>query len=409
MALAWQLANRFRRAKAQNGFISFISLSSTVGIGLGCFVLIILLSVMNGFERELTQRILTVVPHGELYSVDNQGIENLAAQRYRLQQDPRIANVAPYTKLTGMLQFKGELKAISLTGIDTTHHNAQFSQQIAKSHWTGFLDNPDGVIIGRGIAEKLDIHVGDSVQVLVPVATSNLQFSAPVTVSLTVVGTLNVGGELDNQLGIMHLAKATDAANIASEAQGLRFTLHEPFLAYDTMRDIGYTYPQAVYMSDWTRTQGHLYNDIQLVRTVVYIALVLVIAVACFNIVSSLVMAVKEKQSAIAILKTMGATDSLIRRTFVVQGALNGLIGMVVGVGLAIIIAPNLSSLVKHIENLVGIEVLSADIYFIDFLPSQLMWQDVLVTSIVALVLSIVATLYPAHKASKVSPSSALH
>ena len=174
MALAWQLAKRFRQAKVQNRFISFISMSSTVGIGLGCFVLITLLSVMNGFERELTQRILTVIPHGELYSTDKTGIENLDAQLYRLNQDPRIAKVEPYTPLTGMLQFKGELKAISLTGIAADAQNT-FSRQVTDEHWQNFALNSDSVLIGKGIANKLNIVVGDTVQALIPVTTKDLQ------------------------------------------------------------------------------------------------------------------------------------------------------------------------------------------------------------------------------------------
>lgn len=409
MKLAWFIAQRFRHAKSQHKFISFISMSSTVGIGLGCFVLIVLLSVMNGFERELTERILRIVPHGELYSVDNSGINNVDAQIYRLNQDPRIARVVPFTKLTGMLQYKGELKAAELTGIRPEDNPMTVGQQVSEAHWSAFSLNPDAVLVGKGIAKTLGLSIGDKLQVLVPVATNDLKFKAPTTVSLTVAGLLSIGGELDNQLGVMHLAKASKALGLSSQASGLRFTFDDPFAANTVMRDIGYNYPQAVYMSDWTRTQGHLYNDIQLVRFVVYIALTLVIAVACFNIVSSLVMAVREKQSAIAILKTMGATDSLIRQTFMVQGMLNGLIGMSVGVVCALLVAPNLSKIVSAIEDVLGIEVLSGDIYFIDFLPSKLQWEDVVITAGVAVILSIIATLYPAHKATKVQPSRSLH
>ena len=192
-------------------------------------------------------------------------------------------------------------------------------------------------------------------------------------------------------------------------AMGIRFTLNDPFFAHEVMREIGYEFPQAVYMSDWTRTQGHLYNDIQLVRVVVYIALTLVIAVACFNIVSSLVMAVREKQQAIAILKTMGATDTLIAQAFILQGAINGFIGTFVGVALGVLVAPNLSRIVGTIESALGVEVLSGDIYFIDFLPSQLLWSDVVVTASVALLLSVLATLYPARKAANLKPASALN
>ncbi|WP_032095780.1 MULTISPECIES: lipoprotein-releasing ABC transporter permease subunit [unclassified Alteromonas] len=406
---ALELARQFRKTRSQQRFISFISMSSTVGIALGCFVLILLLSVMNGFEKELTNRILSVIPHGELYSVDKRGIDNLDAQRYRLEQDERIARVTPYTKLTGMLQYKGELKAIELTGIIAKDNQQHFEERVSQPQWLSFQANDKGVLIGQGIAEKLGVQPGDAVQVLVPVATNDLTFKAPKTITLTVSGFLSIGGELDNLVGLMHLDMASNAAEITSKAQGMQFTFYDAYSANEIMREIGYSYPQAVYMSDWTRTQGHLYNDIQLVRAVVYIALVLVIGVACFNIVSSLVMAVREKQAAIAILKTMGATDSLIRTIFILQGIINGVVGITTGVLLALLVAPNLSAIVLFIENALGIEVLSGDIYFIDFLPSELHWGDVGITITVALTLCVLATLYPAQKAVKISPSSALH
>ena len=407
--LAFELAQRFRKARSEQRFISFISMSSTIGIGLGCFVLIVLLSVMNGFEKELTSRILSVVPHGELYSKSESGIENLDAQLYRLSQDSRIASVTPYTGITGMLQSKGELKAISVTGIPVNSVSDKYAERVTSEDWQRFLTQKNGLIVGKGIFASMDFNIGDIVQILIPQTTQDLTFKAPRSITLSISGVLSVGGELDNQLGLMHLETASEAIGISSKSQGIQFTLIDPFSSYDTMRDIGYSYPQGVYMSDWTRTQGHLYNDIQLVRAVVYIALTLVIAVACFNIVSSLVMAVRDKQAAIAILKTMGATDRLIRNTFVLQGVINGVIGITVGVVLALLVAPNLSEIVRFIEVAIGIEILSGDIYFIDFLPSDLHWQDVVVTVVVAMFLSVGATIYPAQKAAKVSPSSALH
>lgn len=407
--LALELANRFRKARAQQRFISFISMSSTVGIALGCFVLIVLLSVMNGFENELTHRILGVIPHGEIFSDEQRGIENVDAQRYRLVQDPQVTKIVPYTTLTGMLQFKGELKAISITGLPITPENSDYQEQVNDKQWKAFASEPNGLLIGEGVAGALGVKVGDTVQALIPQTTRDLTFKAPKSVRLVVSGVLSVGGELDNQIGVMHLEAASKAAGLTGKAQGMRFTFTDPFIARQKMLDIGYNYPQAVYMSDWTRTQGHLYNDIQLVKVVVYIALILVIAVACFNIVSSLVMSVKEKQSAIAILKTMGATDALVRNTFIYQGLINGAVGVFFGVVAALLVAPNLSGIVKFVEGVLGIEVLSGDIYFIDFLPSLLLWQDVVVTAIVALILSVAATIYPAMKAARVNPSSALH
>lgn len=407
--LALELAQKFRKTRSQQRFISFISMSSTIGIGLGCFVLIVLLSVMNGFEKELTGRILSVVPHGEIYSKSESGIENLEAQLYRFSQDSRLASVTPYTGLTGMLQSNGELKAISVTGIPVEQVGDKYAERVSTQDWLRFSRQSNSLIVGKGIFSSMGLQVGDKVQVLIPQTTHDLTFKAPRSITLEIAGVLSVGGELDNQLGLMHLETASNAIGISSKAQGLQFTLKDPFSAYDTMRDIGYSYPQAVYMSDWTRTQGHLYSDIQLVRAVVYIALSLVIAVACFNIVSSLVMAVREKQASIAILKTMGASDSLIRNAFVLQGVINGFIGITVGVTLALLVAPNLSDIVRVIESGLGVEILSGDIYFIDFLPSSLRWQDVVVTIVVAMFLSVGATLYPAQKAVNISPTSALH
>lgn len=410
MNLSLQLARRFRRGKSSNRYISFVSLSSTLGIGLGCFVLIILLSVMNGFERELRERLLAIIPHAELFSINQQGIVDWREYQQVLGEDPRIRKVEPYTKITGMIQQGSALKAVELTGIQINAAiPTRWQNEISDADWQRLREGPNQVLLGKGILNKLGLAPGDKISVVIPSVTEDLTFAAPKNLYLTVAGSIQVGGELDNLIGIMHLETASEQAGIKSGAQGLRFQFYDPFAAYSIIREVGYGFPQAVYMSDWTRTQGHLYDDIRLVRVVVYIALSLVIAVACFNIVSSLVMAVKEKQASIAILKTMGATDSQIRNTFVFQGLLNGFIGVFWGTLLAVITAPNLSLIVAKLEDLLGIKVLSGDIYFIDFLPSQLQANDVLLTVLVAIVLSVLATLYPAQKAAAIQPARALH
>ncbi|MCP4864214.1 lipoprotein-releasing system transmembrane subunit LolC [Alteromonas alba] len=410
MNLSLQLARRFRRGKSSNRYISFVSLSSTLGIGLGCFVLIILLSVMNGFERELRERLLAIIPHAELFSINQQGIVDWREYQQVLGEDPRIRKVEPYTKITGMIQQGSALKAVELTGIQINAAiPTRWQNEISDADWQLLREGPNQVLLGKGILNKLGLAPGDKISVVIPSVTEDLTFAAPKNLYLTVAGSIQVGGELDNLIGIMHLETASEQAGIKSGAQGLRFQFYDPFAAYSIIREVGYGFPQAVYMSDWTRTQGHLYDDIRLVRVVVYIALSLVIAVACFNIVSSLVMAVKEKQASIAILKTMGATDSQIRNTFVFQGLLNGFIGVFWGTLLAVITAPNLSLIVAKLEDLLGIKVLSGDIYFIDFLPSQLQANDVLLTVLVAIVLSVLATLYPAQKAAAIQPARALH
>lgn len=409
MNLALQLAKRFRTAKQSNGYISFISASSTLGIGLGCFVLILLLSVMNGFEMELKNRLLSVIPHGELYAVSPHGIEDWQEQARLLCQDPRVRHVQPYIKATGMLQKAKEMKAVEVTALDPQLvQGDRLLNQVPPDDWQSFSQNPNAILLGSGVMKKLNLEVGAKVQLLLPSNSSDLRFKAPKSIWLEVAGTLSVGGELDNHIAVMRLSRAAQALSIGTGAQGLRFRFDDPFNAYALMREIGYGFTQDVYISDWTRTQGHLYQDIQLVRTVVYIALTLVIAVACFNIVSTLVMAVKEKQGEIAMLKTMGASDSLIKRVFVFQGLINGIIGTLIGSLGGVLVATYLSPIATAIETITGVTFLSADIYFIDFLPSLLRWQDVVVTASIAVLLSLLATLYPAKQAAAVRPAQAL-
>ncbi|WP_339899059.1 lipoprotein-releasing ABC transporter permease subunit [Paraglaciecola polaris] len=409
MKLIFQLAWRFRSSKQQNGYISFISASSTVGIALGCFVLILLLSVMNGFERELKDRLLSIIPHGELYAVGSDGIADWPQAIASFETDPRIESIQPYTKATGMLQKGKIMKAIELVGIDTQYaQNDGMLNSVPTGQWQAFSVDPKGVMLGAGAMKKLDIKVGDKVKLLLPQLSDDLSIRAPKTLWLNVLGVVNIGGELDNHIGYMHLKLASETLGITHGVQGLRFRYHDPFIAPIITREMGYGFSQEVYMSDWTRTQGHLYQDIQLVRVVVYITLILVIGVACFNIVSTLVMAVNEKQSEIAMLKTMGTTEGRIVLIFMLQGFINGLIGTLIGLACGVLMALNLSTVAQGVEQLTGIQFLSGDIYFIDFLPSQLKWHEVYVTGIIALSLTILATLYPAKKAAKVNPASVL-
>lgn len=409
MGLMWQLAWRFRSSKRQNGFISFISASSTMGIGLGCFVLILLLSVMNGFEYELKERLLSVIPHGELYAVDPDGIDNWQAEIKRLKQNSRIESIEPYTKATGMLQKGSKMKSIELTGIAPEY--AQQNNMIANisaDQWRSFAQNDHGVLLGQGVMQKLQLQIGDRVQLLLPQVSSDLSLKALKTVWLTVHGIVKIGGELDNHIGYMHLSLASETLGIAHGAQGIRIRFDEPFQAPQLTREIGYDFTQGVYMSNWTRTQGHLYQDIQLVRVVVYIALSLVIGVACFNIVSTLVMAVNEKQAEIAMLKSMGAKDSLIIGTFMLQGLMNGVLGTFIGLISGVLFALNLAEVAQAVERLVGVQFLSGDIYFIDFLPSRLNWNEVYIAGLIAITLSLLATIYPARKAAKINPAMVL-
>jgi lipoprotein-releasing system permease protein len=407
--LVWLLAWRFRSDKRQNGFISFISASSTFGIGLGCFVLILLLSVMNGFERELKDRLLSVIPHAEFKSVSASGIEYWPAEVEALQQHPEVVFVEPYVNATGMLQKGNKMKAVEMIALDPLYASqGVIPSLMIQSQWLQFQADENAALLGIGLMQKLGLTVGDKVQILLPQLSEDLSLSAPKTLRLNVVASLDMGGELSNHIGFMHMSLAAQAQNIQHGAQGIRLRYRDAFVAKQLTREIGYNLKPEVYMSDWTIKNGNLYQDIQLVRAVVYIALSLVIAVACFNIVSTLVMAVNEKQSEIAMLKSMGAKNSLIISVFMLQGSLNGLIGTVFGVIFGVLMATNLAAVARFIEDLLGVQFLSGDVYFINFLPSELNWNEVYLTALIAIVLSILATLYPAIKAAKINPAKVL-
>lgn len=402
------LASRFRRSKKQSGFTSFISASSTVGIGLGCAVLIIMLSVMNGFEKELKNSLLAYIPHGELFAVSPQGMNDWETMVDVFSKDPNVKLVQPYITATGLVQKGKANKAVELTAISPKLAKlSALPDKVEASQWAQFQVNQQGLILGRSIIKKLNLRIGDQVQVLLP-KTGAGKLSSPDAIWLTLLGEIHLGGELDSFVGYMHLNTAANTLDVSTGAMGIQLTYHDPFIAPAKTRELGHRLNQHAYMSDWTRTQGHLYQDIQLVRFVVYIALTLVIAVACFNIVSSLVMAVNERQAEIAMLKTMGGSNQLIIATFMWQGIINGLIGVTLGSIVGVLAANNLTGIASFFETLFGFQILSDDVYFIDFLPSMLNLKDVLVTIFTALILSVLATLYPAFKAAKVNPANVL-
>lgn len=405
-SLAWRFANKFRQSKQQSGFISFVSASSTAGIGLGCFVLILLLSVMNGFEKELRNTLLSYIPHAEFIAVRPDGIYLDRETQEKVASDDRVINVFAYTKASGLLQNGTKMKSVEIQGVDDDYLQNKPAVKVPPG---AFDDDENGVYLGKGVIQKLDLNVGDKVQLLLPAATKDLSFAAPKVIWLTLLGEISLGGEADDFVGIMKKQTLSFALNVTLGATHIEFQLADPFAGRRIIREYGNAFNQAVYMSDWTLTNGHLYQDIQLVRAVVYITLTLVICVACFNIVSSLVMSVKEKTSEIAMLKTMGAQDGFIRTIFVIKGLINGVYGATIGTLLGVLASIYLNQITSGIESLFGFTLLADGIYFISYLPSDLQLIDVLVTYFVAICLCVIATLYPAAKAASIKPATALH
>ncbi|GAW96016.1 MULTISPECIES: lipoprotein-releasing ABC transporter permease subunit LolE [Colwellia] len=408
---------RYVRSRHGNGFSAFISASSTLGIALGVTVLIIVLSAMNGFERELSQKLLSIVPHVELVSV-NEPIRNWRQSIKKVQHEQAVLAAAPVIKMTGMLQHGLQLKAVEVRGVDAELEMqvSSIDDYIIAGKWLGLRvtdHNSNSIIIGSGVAKKLSVQLGDKIQLLLPPPQAgndiNQAFSSPITRQVEVVAIFKFGGTIDETLAYIPLALASDVMGYASnETQSIRLKVADVFAAPKIARQVAYNFDHYVYINNWTRSQGHLFNDIQLVRMVMFIVMVLVIAVASFNIVSTLIMAVNEKQGDIAILKTMGASSQTIMLAFIFQGLVNGVVGSLLGALCGVYFALNLTDIMSGLEQLLGVTFLSGDVYFINYLPSVLHASDVYATVITALIMSLLATVYPAWRATKIEPAQVL-
>lgn len=412
MFLSMFIGSKFSRAKERNKLVSFISFSSTIGIAVGVAVIIIGLSAMNGFERELENRVLSVIPQAE--------IEGVRAPIDDWHQIVRIANknkevkaAAPYVRFTALLERGSKLKAVEVRSVDADFERAvsSLSNYVDKDAWQNFRAGENQIILGKGVADKLNVKVGDSVTVLIPPAGSNaneLQLSSPKRVRLKVTGLLSLGGQIDHGLVLIPLEDGQQYLNIGKGVTGISLKVSPVFEADRIVREVGVNVPIYAYLKSWKEKYGFLHHDIQMVRTIMYLVMVLVIGVASFNIVSTLMMAVKDRASDIAILRTMGASDGLIKRIFVWYGVLSGVLGSLIGSVVGVTVAFNLTPIIKGIEALVGHQFLSGDIYFIDFLPSQVAWPDVFLVSGTAITLSLLATWYPASRASHLNPATVL-
>ncbi|MBN8109890.1 lipoprotein-releasing ABC transporter permease subunit LolE [Vibrio vulnificus] len=408
-SLALLIGRRFSQAKQRNKMVSFISLSSTIGIAVGVAVIIIGLSAMNGFERELQSRVLSVIPHAELEGV-RAPVENWQSVMTQAVANPKVVAAAPYVKFTGLVERGNKLKAVEVRGVEPDFEQAvsTMSQFIDQQAWSQFLPGQNQVIVGRGVANELGVDVGDYVTLLIPQTGESTKVQAPKRVRVKVTGMLTLNGQIDHNLVLLPMADAQQYNHLGEGVTGIALKTNDVLNAQAIVREVGRQIDVYVYLRSWQQQFGFLYRDVQLVRTIMYLVMVLVIGVACFNIVSTLMMAVKDRASEIAILRTMGAGDGLIKRIFVWQGVFSGVLGSVLGSVVGVLVALNLTTLIKGLERVIGHQFLSGDIYFVDFLPSQLRLDDVLLVSGTAIVLSIVATWYPAARAAKLKPAAVL-
>lgn len=396
LGLTWQLARRFRNRRDRSGFVSFISASSTLGIALGCMVFIAGLSVMNGFEKVLQERFLSLIPHVEFTAVN----ERLADPQQIIDvglAHPAVVSAKPVIRTQGMVQQGAQFTGVQVQGIDTSQPQA-IQEYMSNEVWQALNIEPNAVVLGSELAKKLNVTAGDMVILLV---AQNANFREPKRIRLNVQGIFEFGGQVDHQFAYVSLKTAREMVGIDGGATAVELTLANVMQAQQVANEIGYNIKDYVYLDHWMRSQGHLYRDIQLVRMVMYLVLILVLAVACFNIISTLIMTVQEKQRHIGILRTMGLRGKQVMQVFVWQGLQNGLIGTVLGTIAGVILTLVLPDLMSWLQWLSGESLLASDVYFINQIPVHLELADVMLVPMVALLMSVLATLYPAWRAAK--------
>ena len=408
--LAVYIGARYTRAKRRARFVSFISLTSMTGLALGVLVMIVVLSVMNGFDREMRTRVLGMIPHLTLQSPTP--ILNWLELAQRIQAHPEAEAVAPFIQAQGLLANGQKVQKTLINAIDPSRELqvsiiGDFFQQ---GRLSDLVAGGFGILLGDRAAEQLKVRVGDKVTFVAPDVVVTPAGMFPRMKRFTVLGIFHVGaGEIDSFVALAHIQ---DLARLqhwpVDSVQGLRVRLRNLFLAPQLGPHWAQELGADFYARDWTRTHGNLYQAIHMEKTMIGLLLLLIVAVAAFNIISTLVMVVNDKRGDIAILRTLGMTPNQIMAIFMVQGTVIGVVGTLLGTGLGVFVALHVSQWIAGIERLFNHHFLNADVYFIDYLPAQLMLEDVLRVGGAALVLSFLATLYPAWRASRTQPAQVL-
>lgn len=400
---------RYTAAKRRNHFISFISLVSMLGLTLGVAVLILVLSVMNGFDRELRQRILGMVPHATISSYQGE-ITDWPQRIEQLNSFDSVHGSAPFIEAQGMLTSKGQVRGVLINGIEPEYERqvSIIDDHMQSGRLEDLKEGEFGILLGDILARVLGAQVGDKVTLVLPEASISVAGVFPRLKRFTVKGVFKVGAELDASMAYIHLADAAKIKRIASGAEGIRLEFDNLFQAPMEVRKIAQQLDGRFRTSDWTRTHGNLFQAIQLEKKMIGLLLFIIVAVAAFNIVSTLVMVVTDKRADIAILRTMGASSGAIMRIFMVQGGLIGVVGTLAGTALGVLMALVVTDVIAWVEHAFNIQFLDANVYFISYLPSELRGADVLTICLSSLFISLLATLYPAYRASQTQPAEAL-
>ncbi len=405
------IGRRYLRSSRANRFISFISMISMVGVAIGVAVLIVVLSVMNGFESELRNRILSLTSHATI-SAFGEGLGDWRATAARIAESPDVVASAPYIEDQGLLIARNQSSGAMVVGVlpEEEEKVAAIGEKMKAGSFDDLRPGGYGIVLGAELAKTLGVEVGDRVVLVTSMRTITPAGVMPRMRSFEVIGTFAAGMyEYDRNLAYVHLKDAATLYRLGEKVTGLRLQLADMFAAPRVVRSLALSLGgEGYYIDDWTRKHANFFRSIQLTKTVMFIILLLVVAVAAFNIVSTLVMVVKEKQADIAILRTVGASPRSILAIFVTQGTAIGVIGTVAGIALGVLIAFNLEDLVHVLERVLGTQFMDAQVYYMSDLPAVVQWWDVLKISLTAFGLCCLSTLYPAWRAARTQPAGAL-
>ena len=401
---------RYTRARRRNRFVSFISASSMLGIAVGVMALITVLSVMNGFEKELRERILGMVSHATVQGYES-GLTDWQALLPRLDGRGDIIGAAPFVNGEVMLTRGSAVTGALVRGIDPARETAvsRVANNLIEGRLDTLVDGEYRIILGSRLARELGVTTGDAVSVITPEVRASAAGILPRLRRFEVGGIFEVDmAQYDGSLALIHLADAQRLFRMGDTVSGIRLEFDDLMAAPARVREIARALPGNYLVSDWTMQHRNFFRAVAMEKTVMFIILMLIVGVAAFNIVSTLVMAVQDKQSDIAILRTLGARPLTVMGIFVVQGSLLGVVGTLLGTGAGIALAMNVETIVPAIERLFSVEFISGDVYLISELPSDLRMPDVWRISLSAVALSLLATLYPAWRAARTAPAEAL-
>jgi len=408
IATSYFIGARYTFSKRRNGFLSFVSTFAIGGMALGVFALVVVLSVMNGFDRELKERILRAIPHATIQSKSD--IEDWQRIANEITDIPGFVAASPWVGGNALLAKNGRVKGVSLQGVDPSEDSrvSPVASFMTAGHYDALQPNEFGIVLGSLLAFSIGAQVGDKVTVTLPKVSVTLAGVFPRSREFTVVGVFEVGAQVDESLAMIHLASAQKLFRTGNSVSGIRLKFENLYMAPQGAAEIQTLLGESVTVTDWSQTQGSLFKAVKLEKTVTGILLGIIIAVAAFNIITSLIMMVTEKKSDIAVLRTMGMTRKQVMNIFIFQGSITAFWGIAVGLFLGIPCALYLPDIIAFFEDVFRFQVFDENVYFVTSIPSLWMFSDTFIVAASAVIMSFLATLYPAYRASKIEPAEAM-